>query len=237
MPLTVAEVLETPNSSSTTQVLSTASGTAAGNTLVVLYGSDFYELADMPDIASSAGTPSLLGWAEIGTGLGHIKAYTVAVTSGGAKTVTIPAHIDCDITGVVLRLAETATLDGTTASQIDTSNTVSAHVAPSVTTTGADRLLVCCWLKTNAGSGWTGDQYSVQASMTKRAETAAPPFCAMAVATEDIAASGATGSRTATWFEPKVYGAISFALAGSGGGAAVDVPLSRRPRMGALLQL
>lgn len=237
MPLTVAEVLETPESSSTSQVLSTAAGTAAGDTLVVLYGSDFYELADMPDVTSSAGTPTLIGWTDIGNNLGHIKAYTVAVASGGAKTVTIPAHIDCDITGVVLRISGTATLDGSTASQIDTSNTVAAHVAASVTTSAADRLLVCCWLKTNAGSNWTGEQYAVQASMTKRAETAARPFCAMAVATEDIAAAGTTGTRTATWFEPKMYGAISFALAGSGGGAAAGVPLSRRPRMGALLQL
>lgn len=215
MALVVAETLKTSNGVNSTQVLNTAAGTAAGDTLVIFYGSDFYSLATMPEVTSSAGACAAAGVVDVGDSFGHIKGYICPITSGGSKSITIPAHVDCDIFGIAMRISSTATVDGSPTGQIDTSNTLSAHVAPEITTTVADALLCCCWLKTNAGSGWTGEQYTVPGSMTKRAEASSSPFSAMAAATETIASPGATGTRTATWFEPKVYGALTLAVAGT----------------------
>lgn len=236
MAPTPVEFLETADSVFTTQVLTTSGATAAGDTLVIAYGSDFYTFASMPNVTSSAGTPALVASMTMGDNIGHAKVFTCAVASGGAKTVTIPAHTDCDIHGVVMRFPGAVTLDGTPTSQFVATNTTAAHVAPSMTTTDIDRLLVCVWL-TTSGPGFVGEPYVLPGGMTKRGETGASPFSDMCVGTESIAAAGATGTRTATWVDTKRYGSISLALAGAGGGGATAAPPSRGRRLGALLQL
>lgn len=216
----VVEVLETPDGVFTTQVLNTSASTAAGDTLIIWYGSDFYTFASMPNVTSSAGTCTLITSVSLGDNVGHQKVFICPVTSGGSKSITIPAHTDCDIHGVVWRISSTVTAD-VSATQFDPNNTTDLHVAPSVTTTGADRLLGCCWLTPN-GPSWTGEAYAPPGSMTKKGETDASPFSAMMAAVEDIAAAGATGTRTATWVAARKYSAITVALAGSGGsGVAV----------------
>lgn len=217
-----AEALETPDGVFTTQTLTTSVATAAGDTLVIAYGSDAYTFAGMPDVTSSAGTPSLITSMTMGDNIGHCKTYICPVSSGGAKTVTIPAHVDCDIHGIVMRFPGAVTVDGTPQSQFVATNTTASHVAPSMTTTAADRLLVCVWL-TTSGPTFTGEPYILPGGMVKRGETGASPFSDMCVGTEDRPTAGATGTRTATWVDLKRYGAISFALAGTaaaGGGKA-----------------
>ncbi|MFI6496890.1 hypothetical protein [Nonomuraea typhae] len=215
----ISETLKTSNGRFTTEVLTTSAGTAAGDTLVIFYASDFFSLATMPDVTSSAGTPTLEHTTEVGTNLGHIKAYTLAVTSSGSKTVTIPAHVDCDIFGVVLRIPAAITVDDHQG-QIDTTETLTAHVAPSVTTLGADRLLAIAWLGTNVNTGWSNPPYTAPGSMTERAQPHSSPYAALMVATQEISASGATGTRTATFFRAESYGAASLALAGPAGAAS-----------------
>lgn len=208
----------------------------AGDTLVIFYGSDYYTLANMPNVTSSAGTCNLVTSVDMGDNSGHMKAFLCSVGSSGTHTVTIPAHIDCDIHGIAMRVSGAVTAD-VYGSQFDPNNSSATHTAPSVTTTGTDRLLACGWV-TPSGPAITGEPYTPQASMTKRGETDASPFSAMMVATEDIPSSGATGTRTATWVDLRRYGAITIALAGAGGGAAATaIPPSRRNRLGALLQL
>ncbi|WP_157253193.1 hypothetical protein [Nonomuraea typhae] len=230
----VAEVLQTTNGRTTTEVLNTAAGTAVGDTLVIVYASDFFALATMPEATSSAGTLSAVRTIDIGTNLGHIKTYTCAVTSGGSHTVTIPAHSGCDIFGVVLRLSTAATVDAHDG-QIDPTESTTSHVAPSVTTTGADRLLVACWLGTNVNTGWSSPPYTAPGSMTDRAQPNSSPFSGLLVATQEIAAAGATGTRTATFFRDEAWGSISIALAGPA--TATALPPSRRQPLGALIQL
>ncbi|MFI7643738.1 hypothetical protein [Nonomuraea sp. NPDC049400] len=217
----VVEVLETPDGVFTTQVLNTSAATAAGDTLIIWYGSDFYTFASMPNATSSAGTCTLITSVSLGDNVGHQKVFICPVTSGGSKSVTIPAHTDCDIHGVVWRISSTVTAD-VSATQFDPNNTTDLHVAPSVTTTGADRLLSCCWLTPN-GPSWTGEVYAPPASMTKKGETDASPFSAMMAAVEGIATASATGTRTATWVAARKYSAITLALAGPDGGGGVAV--------------
>lgn len=215
MTVSVVEVLKTSDSRTTSQTL-TSSGMTVGDTLVVFYGSDYYQLSNMPDPTTTAGTLTLLGSVDIGTNLGHIKAYTCSVTTGGAQTVTIPNHIDCDIHGSVLRISSAVSLDGSLTSNFDSSapNTGTAsHVASSVTTTAADRLMCVAWLATLTGGITAGDSsYTAPGSMTKQSESDATNFSAMMVATEAIPTAGATGTRTATWVTARPYGTVSIAV-------------------------
>lgn len=208
----VVEALVTPNSRTTQTVLTTDESTAVDDTLIVIYGSDYYALANMPDPTSSAGTLVPCGSMDAGTNSIHAKVFTVDVTTPGAKTVTFPAHIDCDIFGFVLRVPGPLTVDAVLTTLVNLSvNT--AHVAPSVTTTDTERLLVCMWITTNTGSiGAT--PYTLPGSMTSRGQITASPYSAAACATEEIPSAGATGNRTATFVDLKVSGALSIAFAG-----------------------
>lgn len=207
----VTEVQKTENSRTTTEVL-TVDGAVAGDTLIVLYGSDYYALATMPDATSTAGDLELIDTADMGDSSGHIKAYRCVVESTGEHTVTIPAHIDCDIHGHVLLIPGTMTVDDHDV--LFTTSTVNPHDAPSVDAAADDRLLVCVWL-TPTGPAMDGDDYTVPGSMTEHAETQASPFSAMCTASEPVDA-GATGTRSATWIALGKYAAISLVLGTTG---------------------
>lgn len=208
----VVESLVTPNSRTTQAVVTTDESTAVDDTIIVVYGSDYYTLANMPDPTSSAGTLVPCGSVDAGNNSVHAKVFTVNVTTSGAKTVTFPAHIDCDIFGFVLRVPGPLTVDAVLSALVNLSvNT--AHVAPSVTTTDVDRLLVCVWITTNTGSvGAT--PYTLPGGMTSRGQITASPFSAAACATEGIPSAGATGTRTATFADLKLSAALSIAFAG-----------------------
>lgn len=212
MTVSVVEVLKTSDSRTTSQTL-TSSGMTVGDTLVVFYGSDYYQLSNMPDPTTTAGTLTLLGSVDIGTNVGHIKAYTCSVTTGGAQTVTFPNHIDCDIHGSMLRISSTVSLDGSLTTNLDTGNNFSVQTAASVTTTASDRLMCVAWLASLTGGIPAGDSsYTPQGSMTKQSESDANNFSSMMVATEALATAGASGTRTATWEAARPFGTISIAV-------------------------
>lgn len=166
----------------------------------------------MPDVTSTAGTPSLVTSADLGTNIGHMKLYTLIVDTPGAQTVTIPAHSGCDIHGIVTRLEGTWTVDASGSNVWNGVTTSSSHVAPSVTATGPNDLLVCTWMQ-NGGGSWSGPQYVVPGSMTRQNETDSSPFSSSAMATEQLTSAGATGTRTATWPPATAkWGGISVAL-------------------------
>lgn len=210
----VASAVETPDNVFSTQTLNVP-GLTSGDSLYVAYGSDFYPFATMPNVTSTAGTCVLVKGTSLGDGVGHLKTFVCAVQTTGDHTVTIPAHTDCDIHGIVLVIPGAVTVDASD-SLIDTANTTDFHAAPSLATTGLDRLLVCVWL-TPSGPAWTGEPYQPQSPMVEWGETGASPFSAMMVAVEAIPAAGATGTRTAQWIAARKYAAISVALAGAGG--------------------
>ncbi|MBO3751536.1 hypothetical protein J5X84_36150 [Streptosporangiaceae bacterium NEAU-GS5] len=219
---TIAEVLKTSDGRTTAEVLTTSSGTAAGDTLLIIYGSDYYTAADMGTVTSSAGTPSPVCTADAGDLYAHIKVFTVDVATSGAKTVTIPAAINCDIHGVVIRFSGDVNVDDFDVGAWNGVTSTHAAVAPSVDTTGTNRTLVCAWIQK---SGDFPGPYSLPGGMTLAAETAANPFSDMAVATEDIAAAGATGTRTATWPGTALtqWCAVSVAMASASTAVSGDV--------------
>lgn len=207
----VAEVLRTDNGRTSTQVLTTETNTAVGDVLLIVYGSDFFAFSTMPDATSSAGALTPVASVDVGTNFGHMKVYRVAVAEAGAKTVTIPSHSGCDIFGVVLRLTGGVLFDGDAATNVDPSTASASHIAPSLNTSGVDRMMVCAWITDGTGSV-TGDPWTLPVSMIRQAMLVTAPFSALAVATENIPASGATGTRTATLFRPGRFGAVSVAV-------------------------
>lgn len=218
----VAAAGETLDSSTTQQVVSTDS-VAVGDTLYIVYGSDSFTLAGMPDPTSTAGALTPVGSVDLGDNLGHIKAYTVVCTTVGVKTITFPAHGGGDIFGHWLRIGEEVALD-VAAPAIDPTASSANHVAASVDPTNTDRLLVCTWL-TTAGPAFVGEPYAPQVSMTKRCETGASPFSDMMTASEALSADTPTGTRTAVWTAARRYAALSMTLArvGVGGPGSVEV--------------
>lgn len=213
MSLVVVEALKTINNQSAQEILSTSSGTASGDSLVIAYGADAGNLASMPDATSSAGALSSIRTADAGNGNGHIKTYMGSAATGGAKTITFPAFGGNDLFGVVLRIPGALTVDDS-AANFDAAGSAS-QVAPSVTTIGTDRLLVCVWLTYSVFSGWSSEPYTLPGGMTAQAAPWASPFASVMVATEDIPAAGSTGTRTATFFQSKAYCSLTIALAGA----------------------
>ena len=182
--LTVAEVLHTSNGRTSAEDLTTSAGTTAGDTLLIAYGSDFFQLANMPDPTSTAGDVGEPVYAlDVGTNKGHIKVYLVAVEAGGAQTVTIPAHNGCDIFGVVLRLTTATTVDDVDGNS-DPTESQTAHVAPSADVLGADRLLVGIWLCFNVNTGFPSPPYVEPPGMTVAAMPSSSPFSVLLVATD-----------------------------------------------------
>lgn len=205
------EVLGTPDSVTTAQVLTTSAGTAAGEELLVFYGSDFGTLADMPHPTCPGETLQLLVESGIEGPVAHARIYRMPVTTPGAKAVTIPAHNGGDIHGHVLRYSAALTVDDS-----DTASntlTVNPHVLPAMTALDVDRSYVGFWVVAQ-GPAHTGDAYVPQVSMTHVSETSAPAFSSSMVARESIAASGSTGTRSASWEPDGVPTLKPFAAAG-----------------------
>lgn len=84
-----------------------------------------------------------------------------------------------------------------------------AHVAPSVDAVGSADLLVCAWIP------WAQPgPYTVPASMTVQAQTSGS-WATLADATEQLAAAGPTGTRTATRATSNQWAAISVLVSGA----------------------
>lgn len=144
--------------------------------------------------------------------------YKVASSEPSTYSITIAGQGGGNNFGTATVVAFTGANTGTpvdvSASQRNTSSSTSAQ-CPSVTTTQADTLLVAVYLTTNNGaSTWTPPS-----GMTEQLDSrVTPDGHALGIATETIAASGATGTRTATSTVSAASLGVSIALAPSGGG-------------------
>lgn len=110
-----------------------------------------------------------------------------------------------------------------------------AQIAPSVTPTVNDALLICAWAATGSSAS-----YAPPGGMTERGDAYAG-FAFASVASEVLVggAGVATGTRTATCSSSGAnpYVSLSLVVAPSAGAAATSGPPLRRSRLGALLQL
>lgn len=212
---TIREVVSgsAPDTDTDGFTLTTSSAVQAGDTLLVIHGNDWNYDVNMHAPGGDVGAWDLVENAAGGVNVPHLKAWRAVAATGGVKTVTVAqASLGSDsyygtlivFAGpVVCELADTAR-----------GATGPSQVAPSLAG-GAGRLLLAAF-----ASGYTGSAsttYSgVPSGMTQRSLAATGGVSggtgAMLVATEQINAAGATGTRTATYSDNRQWAAMSLLL-------------------------
>jgi hypothetical protein len=211
---------EQSNASNTADMVFTlAASTTVGDLAVVIAANDFYTLANIQTptgTAVSSWTLQSAATVDTGSNGNHVKVWTGPVTTGGTSTIdTNWSTLDEERYAQILIIQDGAfdvALSATNAT------TTTSFVAPSVTTTGTDDLLICSWGEAFAGSAFN---LTPQGSMTELTERDIAS-CTFTSATETLVASGATGTRTATASTSKANSwGVSVAIKSAGGGASV----------------
>jgi hypothetical protein len=188
---TIRETLVTTGGVTTTQTLNTTAGTTtAGDTLVVIYGTDGNSVSANP--TSSAGTLSQVGVdIKDGNGNGIFRVFSAPITTSGSKSITIPAASGFDIYGVAMVFYGSIEIEGYTRSFYASSNTT--FLSPTtILTGGKDMLFAVIAHLQNASISLSGS------GLTQQANLRASSFSAMAVGTVALAASGTTSVYTFT---------------------------------------
>lgn len=198
-----------------------------GDTLVALHGTDFYQSSDV-GAPTGGHTWTQQAVDTNGADLPHLKVFTAPVDNSGDQVVSFPTVVDTIHYGWLGVLINVDSIDvvagGGSGSATD------SHATPSISPVSNDALLLCGWI----GGGDIDDNTAVSyiaipVSMTDRGhqQGASGPFhSALQAASEALLASGATGTRTATFSRSAVYASIAIALAGtSNGGSGVFEPI------------
>jgi hypothetical protein len=195
--------LGTDNGGSATVSVTTSespSATQVGDLVVVIYHNDYYTLAAM-GTPTATGSPTLTavtnGTADGGSTFAHIKAYTYVVNTGGAQTISATeggAHDEeKGMAAYVLSGADTSTpidiAGNTTSATVDVTQIVS-----SISPTTTDAFLIAA---VNSGNGLPATSYTSPGSMTERYDNNVGGLTSVS-ATQQLSASGATGTRTFT---------------------------------------
>ena len=204
------------------------SATAIGDVVVVIHCNDFYALSNMPT-PTATGSPTLTGItngiADAGSSQGHAKSYTYVVNTAGAQVVSVTETGSHDeekgLIAYVLSGVDTATpidvAGNNTSVTSDATNVLSA-----ISPTSSDAFLIT---HVNTGSGLGGGHTYTWSggSLTEQYDTGVGGL-SMSGATEQLAASGSTGTRTATPtapLSPWVGLMIAVETASAGGGTPV----------------
>lgn len=212
---TVREVVQNSVSGGVVTV-TTGAGTQVNDLLVCIHGCDFGTLAGMTTPTGTSGTWTERTSADLGASTIHMKIWTRTVSAGGAQTVTVSdqgfGEENFQFTYV---LAGVSAVDGAAGT---TSGTGTSAAAPSVSPAGSDDLLICSWLPANNVVNFTAP-----GGMTNLLEEEAAGFVTLGTAREVLAASGATGTRTAT-ASVSCSGFCGVSIALQGSAAAASAP-------------
>jgi hypothetical protein len=183
--------VSTSESITTTLTVAMPAGVASGDVLVM-------QVAQYVDQKVGGFVTDPVGWTArqfitIDNAV-RVKVYTK--TAGAAESSVV-------FSGLAGNYVSTATVLAVSgAASVDVSGTMQPYgfVAPSVTTTTANGLLIGMWSRT-ASTG-SGQDFGLPGSMTERSneQSATSGYhIHTAFATETLTASGATGTRTATF--------------------------------------
>lgn len=216
MAVTPREVL-TDVAISTTASVTTGAGTQATDLLLAIGMSEFYNLS-----GNTFGPPTGGGWTQVATAElsgddTKLRAW-VKTAPGGATQIDLDPMIDEGIALAVLVL-EGADLDDPVEDSdgaASSAATPSVHVAPSVSPASADAFLVCA-AATAVFGGVAA--YTPPGGMDEEFEvgTSGGGDTSFTAATEQLASSGATGTRSFGFANNNVAGvALSLAIAVAG---------------------
>lgn len=217
----VRELVAGSNYTSTTSsvTITTGSGTAVGDWLVVFHGIDYaFSAGDLPTPTGTTGTwtarttPTQGGGNTTGA---HLVVWTRAVTVGGAQSVTLGINgSDSGVHGHVYVLTNLAASPFVAAASVLAPASATACDAPSVTSSAGD-LLLCGW-QTNYPQSTA---VTIPGSMSNGTNSPTADAAVLTTARE-VAAGGATGTRTATQPSAANYSAASITIAGAAVAAA-----------------
>lgn len=222
-------------SSTTTATVSvTLTGTRqpqSGDVLCIIHCNDFYTLGAMttPTVGgSTSGVTAITGTglpADGGTDFAHAKPYYYVVGSTGDLTVseteTGAGDEEKGLAVFVLSGVDNGTPIDVAVGAFDSSNTsTTAHICPSVSPSSSDAFLIC---HVNDGGGAdSGPVTAYPSGMTSAYDVDAGGM-SFAGATQQLAASGATGTRTFTeTLTQRNYTALTIAFKTAAAGAAAD---------------
>lgn len=190
--------IATSDSITTSLTATMPAGVASGDVLVM-------QVAQYVDqkVGGFVSTPA--GWTArqttAGSGDNEVQVSVFTKTAGASE----PSVVFTGLTGNYVSTATVLAVSGATAVDVAGAmnyNTPPNYVAPSVTTTTSNGLLIGMWSRTQTSS--SGGTFTVPASMVERsnAQTVSAGnglHLHTAFATETLTASGATGTRTATF--------------------------------------
>lgn len=175
-------------------VLTLAAGTTVGDLAVLICINDFYAATNLQTPTGTAVAAwTLRHTMDLGTDLAHAKVWTGAVTTGGASTIDTNWSTTDEERYAQALIIQNGAYD--TANSANTVATTTSWVAPTVTPTGPDDLLVCSW---GFGGGGGDVNLTVPGSMTGLTERDSATNVTYRSAYEFLGSSAATGTRTAT---------------------------------------
>lgn len=208
-----------------------------GALIIAIHCNDFYGYANMVAPTLSFGTPTMnfLGGNDGGANFSHVKVWAFdypAGASGTARTLTCTETGTHDedkglsvyaLTGAA---AAASCLDGSLVASGSPSASQSSHVFTGVTTAQSGSLLIA-HERTSGGAG--GVTFTAPGSMLERYDVA--NFTQFTGATETLAGTGATGTRTFTPSGSVPWVGVLFAIApAAAGGAPVWLPIGHQQR-------
>lgn len=209
----------------------------AGDLLVIFHGNDFYALSNMPTPTVGGSTSGVTavtnGSADAGNPDAHVKAYTYAVGSTGDLIVAVTETGSGDEEKVlvvyVLSGADIVTpIDGGSSGAAGTASAGSGTaslVMTGVTPSGSDAFLIA-HLNSGGGSA-AGTPYTPPGTMAEQYDTSTGGVSYWG-GTQQLAVSGATGTRTVTGSGSTTWAGVLLAVqtAGAGGGPPIQLGLS-----------
>lgn len=219
-PVDPIKEVVTDSGGGTNATITTSTNVAVGDVLVAFHGADYGSYANMPAIT---GTDEIY-WveqagADRGNNLPKLKVWTREVATAGAQTVNAPVFADAAMYLTVFVL-DGSVVDLVYDAAASSGAPTSSLVAPSVTAVADASVLLCGWL-TGSDTSDVGN-LTAPSGMTKETEVDSQ-YGTHATASELLSASGATGTRTASFSRSSDYasGSIAIALL-SGDTEAVD---------------
>jgi hypothetical protein len=204
----------------------------ANDVLLIFHGNDFYALSAMPTPTVGGSTTGVTavtnGTADGGSIDAHVKSWTYVVGSTGDLTVSVTETGTADeekaLAVYVLSGVDTATPVDAAAANTSTTASSTSHDAPSVSPTSADAYLVC---HVNTGGGSLGGTYTPPTGMTETYDFGVAAAMEVGGAVVQLAASGATGTKTFTITGSTPYSAVSVAMKTAAAAASIPPPLAR----------
>jgi hypothetical protein len=171
----------------------------AGDWIVVAHGIDY---GSETQASAPTGSDDTLAWGQVlvteRAGNLSIKLWAAYCPTAGARSVKV-AHTDqfADSELIALVVANGNRNWPFGDAWIQNGSHATAHVAPAATPSTAADVLLCGWIS-GINSGDTGN-YAAPAGMTEQAEVDAAPYSTMSLATQALASTANTGTKTATF--------------------------------------